>query len=161
MANLILDGKVCGVQGFFMQLRDEKGMLMPGVEVGEMGPKIDHGKANIGYSRFTHVRIPRFNMFSKLFKVTRDGEFIAPPPKLGKFKNISMMEVRMMIVNGASSSLGKAATIATRYSCVRKQGFKDTTQVAGAGSPEFTIMDCKMQQVPRDITCVTAACVVW
>jgi acyl-CoA oxidase len=86
MANLVLDDKVCGVQGFFMQLRDENGNLMPGVEVGEMGPKIDHKKTNIGYSRFTHVRIPRFNMFSKLFKVTRGGEFIAPPPKLGRFK---------------------------------------------------------------------------
>ena len=111
-----------------------------------MGPKIDHSKSNIGYARFTHVRIPRFNMFSKLFKVTREGQFVAPPPKLGKFKNISMMEVRMMIVNGASSSLGKAATIATRYSCVRKQGFRDTTAVAGAGAPEFTIMDYRMQQ---------------
>jgi acyl-CoA oxidase len=48
MANLILDGRVCGVQGFFMQLRDENGNLMPGVEVGEMGPKIDHKKSNIG-----------------------------------------------------------------------------------------------------------------
>ena len=100
---------------------------MPGVEVGEMGPKIDPHKVNVGYARFTHVRIPRFNMFSKLFKVTREGEFIAPPPKLGRFKNISMMEVRVMIVSGAGESLGKAATIATRYSCVRKQGFKDTT----------------------------------
>merc|ERR1712190_345489 len=107
MANLILDGKVCGVQGFFVQLRDENGYLMPGVEVGEMGPKIDHGKANIGYARFTHVRIPRFNMFSRLYQVTRDGKFITPPPKLGRFKNISMMEVRMMIVGGAANSLGK------------------------------------------------------
>ena len=47
-----------------------------------------------GYSRFTQVRIPRFNMFSKLYQVTRDGAFVAPPPKLGRFKNISMMEVR-------------------------------------------------------------------
>ena len=69
MANLILEGKVCGVQGFFMQLRDENGMLMPGVEVGELGPKIDHSKGNIGYARFTHVAIPRFNMFSKFFQV--------------------------------------------------------------------------------------------
>jgi acyl-CoA oxidase len=57
-----------------------------------------------------------------------------------------MMEVRMMIVGGASASLGKAATIATRYSCVRKQGFKDTTVTAGAQAPEFTIMDYRMQQ---------------
>merc|ERR1712216_109921 len=86
-------------------------------------------------------------MFSKLFKVTREGEFISPPPKLGRFKNISMMEVRVMIVGGAAESLGKAATIATRYSCVRKQGFKDTTIKHGAGMPEWTIMDYGMQQL--------------
>ena len=78
MANLELDGKVCGVQGFFMQLRDEHGVLMPGVEVGEMGPKIDHAKANIGYARFTRVRVPRFNMFARFFKVSRDGAWNAP-----------------------------------------------------------------------------------
>ena len=46
----------------------------------------------------------------------------------------------------AATSLGKAATIAARYSCVRKQGFRDTTAVAGAGAPEFTIMDYRVQQ---------------
>lgn len=146
MANLILDGRVCGVHGFFMQLRDEHGNLMPGVEVGEMGPKIDHAKCNIGYSRFTHVRIPRFNMFAKFYQVTREGKLISPPPTLGRFKNISMMEIRMMIVGGASWSLGKAACIAARYSCVRKQGFLDTTANAGANDAEFTIMDYRMQQ---------------
>jgi len=146
MANLVLDGKACGVQGFFVQLRDEKGHLLPGVEVGEMGPKIDKWKSNVGYARFTHVRIPRFNMFSKLYKVTREGEFITPPPNLGRFKNISMMEVRMMIVGGSASHLGKAATIAIRYSCVRKQGFKNTTVDAGANAPEHTILDYRMQQ---------------
>lgn len=52
----------------------------------------------------------------------------------------------MMIVTGAASQLGKAATIATRYSCVRKQGFKNTTVDAGANAEEFTIMDYRMQQ---------------
>merc|ERR1719460_358882 len=57
-----------------------------------------------------------------------------------------MMEVRMFIVAGSAASLGKAATIAIRYSCVRKQGFKDTKADAGAGDPEYTIMDYRMQQ---------------
>jgi hypothetical protein len=28
MANLILDGKICGVQDFFMQLSDENGRMI-------------------------------------------------------------------------------------------------------------------------------------
>ena len=37
MANLSIDGVNCGIQGFMMQLRDHEGMLLEGVEVGEMG----------------------------------------------------------------------------------------------------------------------------
>merc|ERR1719247_254158 len=127
MAQLIIDGKNFGFNGFLVQFRDEDGNLMPGVEVGEIGPKLAASETNIGYARFTHVRIPRFNMFAKFSKVERDGTFVPAPPKLEKFKYISMMEVRSMLVSGSFSSLGKAATIAIRYSCVRKQGFKDTT----------------------------------
>jgi acyl-CoA oxidase len=52
----------------------------------------------------------------------------------------------MMIVGDSAGHLARAATIATRYSCVRKQGFKDTTAVGGANAPEHTIMDYRMQQ---------------
>ena len=56
MANLELNGHVCGVQGFFMQLHDADGVFIPGLEVGDMGPKIGHREANIGNARFAHVR---------------------------------------------------------------------------------------------------------
>ena len=36
-AQLMIDGTTRGVFGFFMQLRDENGDLMPGVEIGEIG----------------------------------------------------------------------------------------------------------------------------
>ena len=136
-----------GVHGFMVQLRDEHGRLMPGVEVGEIGPKIIGGHTNIGYARFDRVRVPRFNMFSKLFKVTREGAFIAPPPKVGKIKNISMMMMRVFNVAWAARDTAKAATIACRYSCVRLQGFKDTTVPGGGGRGEQTIMDYRMQQL--------------
>ena len=145
-ANLVLDGKPCGVHGFMLQLRDGKGRLMPGVEVGEIGPKIIGGHTNIGYASFDQVRVPRFNMFSKLFKVTREGRFIAPSAKKGKIKNISMMVMRVFNVQWAARDLSKAAAIAVRYSCVRRQGFKDTTSVAGQRGGEHVIMDYRMQQ---------------
>merc|ERR1719453_2860766 len=85
-AQLLVGGKSHGVFGFFMQFRDENGDLMPGVEIGEIGPKVGPSETNIGYARFTYVRVPRFNMFSKYAKVERDGQFIAAPPKLSKFK---------------------------------------------------------------------------
>ena len=62
-----------------VQFRDENGDLMPGVEIGEMGPKLDTNTTNIGYARFTHVRISRFNMSAKYAEVDREGNFSAPP----------------------------------------------------------------------------------
>lgn len=130
-AKLMLAGKNCGIQAFMLQLRDAEGNLMDGVEVGEIGPKIIGGHVNIGYARFDHVRVPRFNMFAKLFQVTREGELISPPPKVGKIKNISMMMMRVFNVDWAARDTSKAATIAIRYSCVRRQGFRDTTVSTG------------------------------
>lgn len=143
MANLIIDGKNYGFHGFMVQFRDDQGRCMPGVEIGEMGPKINGKITNIGYARFTHVRIPRSNMFARAQQVTREGEYIKAPPKLSKFKYISMMEVRRDFVNWSAMALARAATIAIRYSCVRKQGFIDNSN---GELGENQILNYKMQQ---------------
>jgi acyl-CoA oxidase len=46
---------------------------LPGIEVGDIGPKIGYANKDNGYLRFTHVRIPSFNMLAKYIKVTPDG----------------------------------------------------------------------------------------
>lgn len=145
-AQLIVEGKNCGVFGFFMQLRDPDGNCMPGVEVGEMGPKLAPNDTGIGYARFNHVRVPRFNMFSKNARVTKEGEFIPAPPKLSKFGYIGMMTIRSSMVAMAGNALATAATIAVRYSCIRKQGFKDSTSDSPLSGGEYVIMDYKIQQ---------------
>uniref|UniRef100_A0A7S1RMW9 Acyl-coenzyme A oxidase n=1 Tax=Alexandrium catenella TaxID=2925 RepID=A0A7S1RMW9_ALECA len=146
MAQLIIDGVNHGFHGFFVQLRDHEGRCMPGVEVGEIGPKFDPQHNYIGYARFDRVRVPRFNMFAKNQQVTREGRYVAAPPKLSKFKYISMMSTRVAFVNMSGHSLGQAATIAVRYSCVRRQGFKDTQAADPLASGEHMVMDYKVQQ---------------
>ena len=99
-ARLIIDGKDLGVHEFMVQLRDEKHDPMPGVEVGDVGPKvpshlhvhddllictntvlmpvvvtgslaqIGYNNVDNGYARFDHVRVPRFNMLAKHQEVT-------------------------------------------------------------------------------------------
>jgi hypothetical protein len=39
-ARLIIDGKDLGVHEFMVQLRDETHKPMPGVDVGDIGPKV-------------------------------------------------------------------------------------------------------------------------
>jgi len=143
MANLIIDGTDYGFHGFMVQFRDEDGKCMPGVEIGEMGPKINGKITNIGYARFTEVRIPRFNMFARASQVTRDGEYKRAPPKLSKFKYISMMEIRRDFVGWSSTYLGRASTIAIRYSCIRHQGYLDNES---PGRGENAVLNYKMQQ---------------
>lgn len=143
MANLVIDGKDYGFHGFMVQFRDEDGKCMPGVEIGEMGPKINGKITNIGYARFTEVRIPRFNMFARASQVTREGEYKKAPPKLSKFKYISMMEIRRDFVNWSSQFTAKAATIAIRYSCIRHQGYMDNES---PGRGENAVLNYKMQQ---------------
>lgn len=148
-ARLIIEGKDYGYHGFFVQFRDDKGYLMPGVEVGEIGPKLNAQNANIGYARFNKVRIPRFNMFAKRQQVLADGTYVPSPPKLSRFKYISMMQTRNAFVGMSFSWLAAASTILVRYSCVRRQGFKDST--AGdvgdsIASGENIVMDYRNQQ---------------
>eukprot|EP00929_Paragymnodinium_shiwhaense_P121053 TRINITY_DN93170_c0_g1_i1.p1 TRINITY_DN93170_c0_g1~~TRINITY_DN93170_c0_g1_i1.p1 ORF type:complete len:697 (-),score=185.83 TRINITY_DN93170_c0_g1_i1:363-2453(-) len=162
-ANLIIDGKNYGFHGFMVQLRDDQGHMMPGVEVGEMGPKINNDNTNIGYARFTQVRIPRWNMFAKYQQVSRDGTYTAPPRQLSKFRYISMMQIRMFIVGWSFRDLARAATIAVRYSCVRRQGFKDTTieDPLGKGIGENFIIDYKVQQYRVFKSMSLAYCFYW
>jgi len=141
MAQLIIDGVNYGFHGFFMQFRDDQGRCMPGVEIGEIGPKFDPQHNYIGYARFSHVRIPRFHMFAKNQQVTREGKYIAAPPKLSKFKYIAMMETRVYFVFMSALSVGKAATIAIRYTAVRQQGFKNTQAGDPIASGEHHILD--------------------
>lgn len=85
-------------------------------------------------------------MFAKHASVGRDGTFHAPPPKLSKFKYIGMMNIRVNMVAGAGRACAKAAAIAIRYSCVRRQGFKNTTDDDALASGEHLVMDYKVQQ---------------
>lgn len=148
MARLIIDGRDYGFHGFMLQFRDDQGFLMPGVEVGEIGPKLNRFNANIGYARFDRVRIPLFNMFAKRQQVLPDGTYVPSPPKLSRFKYISMMQTRNMFVSASYRALARSATILVRYSCVRRQGFKDSTagQNESVAGGEHVVMDYSNQQ---------------
>lgn len=47
---------------------------LPGVEVGDIGPKFGFNMKDNGYLVFTNLRIPRENMLSKYTQVDRSGK---------------------------------------------------------------------------------------
>jgi len=158
-AQLIINGENKGLHGFMVQLRQPDGSLMPGVELGEIGPKLNFSSNNIGYCRFTNVRIPMNRLFSKYSKVIETtGEYIAAPRSLSKFRYISMMLARTSIVRIAYKMCAKACTIAIRYSAVRLQGFKNKSS---GSSEEHYVLDYKMQQYRLFKGLAYSYCLLW
>jgi acyl-CoA oxidase len=46
---------------------------LPGITVGDIGPKMGYHKKDNGYLAFNQVRIPRANMLQRFQRVDRDG----------------------------------------------------------------------------------------
>lgn len=121
VAQLHSKGECYGIHPFIVQLRDEEThMPLPGIKIGEIGCKLGMNGVNQGYLGFDHYRIPRDNMLMKNAKVLKDGTYIKSPSD--KLTYGTMIFVRVALVRGvAGAYLGKAVTVATRYSCVRRQ----------------------------------------
>ncbi len=120
MANLISAGQKRGPHAFIVQLRDEQThQPLPGIKVGEIGPKLGMNANDNGFLGFDEHRIPRENMLMKNAQILPDGTYVKPPQdKLGYG---TMVFVRVAIVMDAAAHLRKAVTIAVRYSAVRRQ----------------------------------------
>jgi acyl-CoA oxidase len=141
VAQLHTKGVCHGIHPFIVQLRDEKTHRpMPGVTVGEIGPKLGMNATNNGFLAFKQVPVPRNQMLMKNAQVLpvstqpevkpvaeilkfkfspQDGTYVKSPSS--KLTYGTMMFVRVVIVQDMASYLSKAVTIAVRYSAVRRQ----------------------------------------
>ncbi|KAE8983558.1 Peroxisomal acyl-coenzyme A oxidase 1 [Phytophthora rubi] len=138
-ARLFLDGKDVGVQAFLVQLRSlEDHQPLPGIEVGDIGPKVGFNGVDNGYCAFHKVRVPRENMMMRYAKVLPDGTFVKP--KSDKLVYLTMVQVRAYMIKTLGVQMGTASTICTRFSAARIQG--RTPDNKG----EFQVLDYQNQQ---------------
>ncbi|XP_067634234.1 acyl-coenzyme A oxidase 1-like isoform X2 [Eurosta solidaginis] len=120
VAQLYIDDQPKGVQMFFVQLRDEEThMPLPGIDVGEIGYKMGFYGSSNGFLGLKNVRIPRMNMLMRNAKVQPDGTFVQSPASVLTY--FTMVKMRCLIAENNATHLAIAATIATRYSAVRRQ----------------------------------------
>lgn len=78
--NTFVGGQECGIQLFIVQIRDQRtGLPMPGVEVGDMGPKIGLDGNDNGFIRFQNVTINADQMLARWASVAIDGTFQQAP----------------------------------------------------------------------------------
>ena len=140
-AQLIIDGKEHGVNVFIMQIRDENHLPLQGVVLGDLGVKMGDNANDTGFMSIDNVRIPRTHLLSKYHTVTNYGKYETVLKADPQVHYTTMMSTRAMMVNTAGARLCQASTIAIRYSCVRKQGFKESKAGITYLSDEYQIVD--------------------
>ncbi|MDP2434249.1 MAG: acyl-CoA dehydrogenase [archaeon] len=92
---------------------------MPGITVGDIGPKLSTNDNDNGFLRFDRVRIPRRQMLMKHTQLGADGTLSRRGPEKASYA--TMTRVRASIVMVAGVSLSDAVTIALRFAAVRRQ----------------------------------------
>ncbi|OMJ17590.1 Peroxisomal acyl-coenzyme A oxidase 1, partial [Smittium culicis] len=140
MAQLIVKGEHIGLYPIIVQIRSmDDHKPLPGVSVGDIGPKMGYNSIDNGYLNFNNIRVPRFNLLQKYISVAKGGV-------VSKMKNIdprvtygTMVYVRANISRNMGHQLAKGVTIAVRYTSVRRQ-FGEPNQ------PETPVLDYPIVQ---------------
>ncbi|XP_031207649.1 peroxisomal acyl-coenzyme A oxidase 1 isoform X1 [Mastomys coucha] len=139
LAQLITQGECYGLHAFVVPIREiGTHKPLPGITVGDIGPKFGYEEMDNGYLKMDNYRIPRENMLMKYAQVKPDGTYVKPLSN--KLTYGTMVFVRSFLVGTAAQSLSKACTIAIRYSAVRRQSEIKPSE------PEPQILDFQTQQ---------------
>ncbi|XP_074871002.1 peroxisomal acyl-coenzyme A oxidase 1 isoform X2 [Carettochelys insculpta] len=139
LAQLYTQGQCKGLHAFIVPIRQlGTHEPLPGITVGDIGPKFGYDEMDNGFLKMDNFRIPRENMLMKYAQVEPDGTYVKPLSD--KLTYGTMVFIRSFIVGDSARSLCKACTIAIRYSSVRHQS------ELKPGEPEPQILDYQTQQ---------------
>ncbi|XP_074656011.1 peroxisomal acyl-coenzyme A oxidase 1-like [Tubulanus polymorphus] len=140
LAQLYTRGECYGIHAFMLQTRrSDNHQPVPGVTLGDIGPKFGYNTNDNGFMSLNEVRIPRMNMLMKHAKVTKDGFYVKNDSGHSKSTYGTMVFIRSLLVSDIANALSEACTIAVRYSAVRQQS--EITP-----GTEAQILDYKTQQ---------------
>ncbi|XP_040215027.1 peroxisomal acyl-coenzyme A oxidase 2 isoform X3 [Rana temporaria] len=149
LAQLRSNGKNYGMHPFIVPIRSLKDHSpLPGITVGDIGPKMGLQQVDNGYLMMRNIRIPKENMLSRFSEVLPDGSYVKHGSD--KLNYFAMVGLRVSIAGNAVDSLKKACTISVRYSAVRRQS------ELKPGAQEAKILDYQTQQqklLPLLATC--------
>lgn len=140
-AQTFVKGKHVGLQSFIVPIRDRHHTPLEEVHIGDIGTKYSFNSTDNGFAKFKNLRIPRQNMLSRYAHITSDGEFTVASEKAVRLGYGNMLFLRVFFFYGRCISLSKVATIAIRYSIVRKQFKEQETK------KERQILDYQTQQM--------------
>jgi acyl-CoA oxidase len=117
-AQLITQGTNHGVHAWLVPIRDEQGDPMPGVTIGDDGPKAGLPGVDNGRLTFDHVQVPRDMLLDRYGTYTSsiENETRRFFTTLG-----TLVRGRVSVGGSASSATKLALDIAVRYGDVRRQ----------------------------------------
>lgn len=124
-AQLIVDGKSYGPHPFIVPLRCKKThKVLPGITIGDCGPKNGLNYIDNGYIILDNVRVPRVNLLGKYGSVDESGKYNSLIDNNSNRFGLHMSPLsggRGMIAFTINVRALLAATSALRYACIRKQ----------------------------------------
>lgn len=124
-ANLIVEGRNYGIHAFVVTIRKPNDHTpMPGVLIGDCGPKFGLNGVDNGYLSFRNVRIPRENLLDKVTQVAKGGKVTSLFEKKSKRFAVQLSALsdgRVKIAYSCASAGFKCLAIAIRYCAQRRQ----------------------------------------
>uniref|UniRef100_G3U1U7 Acyl-coenzyme A oxidase n=1 Tax=Loxodonta africana TaxID=9785 RepID=G3U1U7_LOXAF len=140
LAQLICSGARRGMHAFIVPIRSlQDHTPLPGITVGDIGPKMGLEHTDNGFLQLDHVRVPRENMLSRFAEVLPDGTYIMLGTAQSNYLSMVVMRVGMLLTI-VLPLLQKACVIAMRYSVIRRQSRLQPSD------PEAKILDYQTQQ---------------
>jgi acyl-CoA oxidase len=128
-----------GPQPLIVQIRDMKTHKpLPGIVVGDIGPKYGYAPMDNGYMLFDGLRVPHSAMLSRYSMVDPNTCTYSKPANPAVVYG-SLTAVRAKIVMRARMVLARAVTIAVRYTAIRRQ-FADRDD-SSTKAPELAVLD--------------------
>lgn len=70
-AKVIVDNNSLGVFPIIVPIRDSNHNPLPGINCGDIGPKVGYITKDNGYLTFDNVRVPRNNLLNKLIDISK------------------------------------------------------------------------------------------
>ncbi|XP_068940340.1 peroxisomal acyl-coenzyme A oxidase 2 [Petaurus breviceps papuanus] len=140
LAQLYCSGRCHGMHGFLVPIRSlQDHSPLPGITVGDIGPKMSFEQTDNGFLQLDHVRIPRENMLSRFSQVLPDGTYVNQGTPQSNYLGMTVIRVQLL-ADEFIPALTKACVIATRYSVIRRQSKIKPSE------PEVKILDYQTQQ---------------
>ena len=123
-AQLVTQGAGRGVHAFLVPIRDEDGAPVPGVTIGDDGPKAGLNGVDNGRLTFDHVTVPRDMLLDRYGQVAEDGTYTSSiENETRRFFTMlgTLVRGRVSVGGSAGSATKLALEIAVRYGDTRRQ----------------------------------------